>query len=43
MALKYEDMWKENEEAAFSIMVVISYFYILDYLLSYGLAVNAQG
>lgn len=43
MTLKYEDLWKENEEATFSIMVVISYSYILDFLLSYSLAVNAWG
>lgn len=43
MALKYEDLRKENEEVTSSIMVVISYSYVLDFLLRYGLAVNAQG
>lgn len=43
MALKYEDLRKENEEVTSSIMVVISYSYVLDFLLCYGLAVNAQG
>lgn len=43
MAPKYRDLWEENEEATSSIMAVISYFYILDYFLSCGLAVNAQG
>lgn len=43
MALKYEDLQKENEEVTSSIMVAISYSYVLDFLLRYGLAVNAQG
>lgn len=43
MPLKYEDLWKENEKVTSSIMVVISYSYVLDFFVSYGLAVNAQG
>ena len=33
----------ENEKVTSSIMVAISYSYILDFSVSYGLAVNAQG
>ena len=43
MLPKYEDLWKENEKVTSSIMVVISYSYVLDFVVSYGLAVNAQG
>lgn len=41
MALKYQDLWKENEKVTSSIMAVISYSYVLDFVVSYGLAVNA--
>lgn len=43
LPLKYEDLWKENKKVTSSIMVIISFSYVLDSLVSYGLAVNAQG
>lgn len=43
MPLKYEDLWKENGKVTSAVVVVISSSYVLDFLVSYGVPVSAQG